>query len=708
MNALYDAQNGQNDENIRILHSILIRRIAIMIAWLAGFGMWLTVQFEPFAALLFALCCAVLLLCWYVRQVNRKDLQAARHILIWGLTAILFVAMLTLDTPWLPFLGIPTALLSAMLFAGGGLVAGLALALFASILTFSGMRAYPLEGLIIAFLLSIGCGWLVAHTLYTALEWYRVTQERSDRLLEETRDHRAELRRTLNSLANSYETQQRVQQELIWARKQADEARQLKEHFAANISHELRTPLNIILGFSEVMYLSPEVYGDVEWTPALRRDIYHVYRSSRHLLEMIDDILDLSRFEATGFSLNLESTSLESLLNDTIDIAKDLFKRSSIVLNVDLEPNLPTLRIDPTRIRQVLLNLLSNAVRFTDVGTVRVEARRVEQDVVIAVRDTGSGIAPDKLPYLFDEFYQVDTTLRRSHSGVGLGLAICKRFVQAHDGRIWVESKPGVGSTFSFSLPIPRSFPPTPRAGIYPMPVSPDFCPTVLVLDPDPKVGELFQRHMEHYNIVQMTDPGALEGAVQTYYPRSVIYNVEPEAFERSALPTLAVPTIICSLPSQKLVAENLDIHAWLPKPVTSERLLKEVNRLDNVEDILIVDDDRGFVLLLERILLSANHGFKIRRAYSGSEGLQTVRSFQPDLVLIDIIIPELNGLEVLREMKTDPMLARIPVIMISATDDPLQPRAWQHSQLRIQRAGGLSLSELLGCIQAVNGVFSS
>jgi len=239
------------------------------------------------------------------------------------------------------------------------------------------------------------------------------------------------------------------------------------------------------------------------------------------------------------------------------------------------------------------------------------------------------------------------------------------------------------------------------------MPTSSDFCPTVLVLDPDPKVGELFQRHMEHYNIVQMTDPGALEEAVQTYYPRSVIYNVEPEAVERTALPTLPVPTIICSLPSQKLLAENLDIHAWLAKPVTSERLLKEVNRLNNVQDVLIVDDDRGFVLLLERILLSANQGFKIRRAFSGADALQTVRNFRPDLVLMDIIIPELSGLEVLRGMKADPTLASIPVIMISATDDPLQPRAWQHSQLRIQRAGGLSLSELLGCIQAVNGVFS-
>lgn len=530
-----ETNNSQNDQNIRILHSILIRRIAIMIAWLAGLGMWLTVQFESFAVLLFAICGAVLLLCWYVRHVNRKDLQTARHILIWGLTAILFAAMLLLDTPWLPFLGIPIALLSAMLFAGGGLVTGMALALFAATLTFSGMRAYPLEGLIIALMLSIGCGWLVAHTLYTALEWYRVTQERSDRLLQETRDHRAELKRTLNSLANSYETQQRVQQELIWARKQAEEAKQLKEHFAANISHELRTPLNIILGFSEVMYLSPEVYGGVEWTPALRRDIYHVYRSSRHLLEMIDDILDLSRFEATGFSLNLELTSLESLLNDTIDIAKDLFKRSSIALEIDLEPNLPMLRIDLTRIRQVLLNLLSNAVRFTEIGTVRVGARRVGQEVIISMRDTGSGIAPDKLPYLFDEFYQVDTTLRRSHSGVGLGLAICKRFVQAHDGRIWVESKLGVGSTFSFSLPIPRPILPSPRAGIFPVPISSDFCPTVLVLDPDPKVGELFQRHMEHYNIVQMPDAGELEQAIQTYYPRSVIYNVQPDALESAA-----------------------------------------------------------------------------------------------------------------------------------------------------------------------------
>jgi CheY-like chemotaxis protein len=210
---------------------------------------------------------------------------------------------------------------------------------------------------------------------------------------------------------------------------------------------------------------------------------------------------------------------------------------------------------------------------------------------------------------------------------------------------------------------------------------------------------------MMQYNIVQVPDAAQLEQAIQTHYPRSVIYNMRPEAVENAPVPALAIPTVVCSLPSQTLLTENLNIHAWLPKPVTSKHLTKEIERLENVQEILIIDDDRGFLLLLERILLSVNPAFKIRRAFSGYDGLNVMHTFRPDLVLMDIVIPELSGLDVLREMKVDPMLSEVPVILISATDDPLQSKAKQHGQLRVQRAGGLKLSELLDCIQAINGV---
>src|SRR5262249_19228822 len=195
--------------------------------------------------------------------------------------------------------------------------------------------------LTVALGLAGASSWLSAYTLFTAIHWYRAMQVRGQKLLEETRDHRAELSQTLKSLEVAYETQKHIQLELIWARKQAENSRRLKEQFAANISHELRTPLNLILGFSDMMYRSPEVYGDMAWPPLLRRDVHEIYRSSQHLLALIDDILDLSRFEMTGFNLALEAVPLEPLLQETIEIARSLVRGRPVSLKLEVSPNLP-------------------------------------------------------------------------------------------------------------------------------------------------------------------------------------------------------------------------------------------------------------------------------------------------------------------------------------------------------------------------------
>src|SRR5262249_26531351 len=159
---------------------------------------------------------------------------------------------------------------------------------------------------------------------------------------------------------------------------------------------------------------------DVTWPPTLRRDIHQIYRSSQHLLAMIDDILDLSRFEMTGFGLNLEVVSLESLLSDTLDIATDLVRGRPLELRLVVSDDLPQLDVDRTRIRQVILNLLNNACRYTESGTIELRAIKSDQEVRVSVSDSGSGIPTNKLPYVFDEFYQVDYSLRRSHNGAGL------------------------------------------------------------------------------------------------------------------------------------------------------------------------------------------------------------------------------------------------------------------------------------------------
>ena len=241
-------------------------------------------------------------------------------------------------------------------------------------LNWRGGTDFPTGAIALAFVLGVMSALILRRTLFTALEWYWLSRQRTEALLKETREHRAEISRAYKSLELAYHIQQKIQDELVYANRRADEALQMKERFAANISHELRTPLNLILGFSEVMYKSPETYGDISWPPILRRDIYQIYRSSEHLLEMIDDVLDLSRYEMLDFSLIKEFVPIGKTVQEAVEIGRDLFAGSGIRLETDLEPDLPIVDIDVTRIRQILINLLKNARSFTAEGYVKISA----------------------------------------------------------------------------------------------------------------------------------------------------------------------------------------------------------------------------------------------------------------------------------------------------------------------------------------------
>jgi signal transduction histidine kinase/CheY-like chemotaxis protein len=610
--------------------------------------------------------------------------------------------------PWLPFLGLPLAFVGAMLVAGGEFVSVGPIVALGVWLGRSGSRAYPLPELFISLALGVGLAWLIVRTFYTALEWAWTMQQRADRLLGLARDRQAELANALKSLDTANALLRRTQRELIAARKHEEEARLMKEQFAANISHELRTPLNLIMGFSEMIYLSPEVYGDLRWPSALRQDVYQIYASSHHLLEMIEDVLDLSRFEIVGFTLNREPAELEPLLRDTVGIVDDLFRGQPVRLEVEIAPDLPTLKIDRTRIRQVLLNLLNNAARFTEEGAVRVEAKRGDGEVVIAVSDTGPGIPADELPHLFQEFYQVDRSIRRRHGGAGLGLAISKQFVEAHDGRIWVESEDGVGSTFTFTLPIPGEHVPlSPVKLKRPLePAGSEMPAPILVVDSDPAVATLIDRHVEEYEVIQVEDVGGLGDALMLHHPRAVVWNVPPgNGVNPDDLPPVSVPFIECSLPSQAWVADGLAVAAVLTKPVTTERLLREVERVGGVRDVLVVDDDWGFCQLVERILAASGRPFQVRRAYDGEDGLERMRERRPDLLLLDLIMPGLDGFQVLEEMRQEPALADVPVVILTATSYAEDALAQRSGQMVIHRPDGLIPADVLRCLRAVVGV---
>ncbi len=636
---------------------------------------------------------------------NDKHPRFARRLLVSGILLNLLLAMLIIDNIFLPYLGIPAIFISALLVSNGSLISVVMIGGAVLLLTTLSGRAYPLLELYVTLLLAGGSGWLSAYTLFTAVHWYSGMQARSQQLLETTRTHRAELSRALKSLQLAYETQQHMQIELKWARKHAEDARRLKEQFAANISHELWTPINLILGFSEVMYLSPDVYGDMAWTPGLRRDIYQIYRNSQHLLGMIRDVLDLSRFEMTGYNISLETVELEPLLRDSIEIVEHLVKGHSVRLELNIKGELPPLEIDRTRIRQVILNLLNNAFRFTETGVIELSAQLLNQEVMISIRDTGLGIPAESLTYLFDEFYQVTTSLQQKNSGLGLGLAISKRFVEAHGGRIWVESQEGVGSCFSFSLPISERFytqsVPTQKGGDLDNKMTRAY---VLVLEKDPAVVTLLQHHISDFDLVQVRNIHSLREMIISYHPRALIRNVRPDTREMLAPEVLAmgVPCIDCTLPSAAWVAEERGVTVCLTKPITSNILMHEIARFGSVRHILILFSDRDFALLIERLCSMINRSLEVRRAYDVEQGLMALHYQRPDLILLDETI--FGDGSILKQIHAIPGFADIPTMLLTVARQV--ESMWEGSRFTVYHQDGLFPSEILSSLDAIiNGL---
>lgn len=687
----------------------LTKRLALLLILASGIAMWWTIlPPKPFEEGEFAVWTGLFGLGFLVIRYGDTHQQLIRYLFVGVLTSAVVMAMIFSNDLWLPFAGIVMIFIASTLVNGGGVISGMLIGTTAFYLIEAGTRDYPQIGLLSAIALSIAVSWLIAKTLYATLEWYEATQSHTAELLRETRNRRAELKQVVKSLGSAYDTQTRMQRELIYARQKAEEMQHMKERFAANISHELRTPLNIIWGFSEIMHLSPEVYGEIVWTPTLRRDVYQIYRNSQHLLKMIDDILDLSRFEMTEFTLQREPTPLNPLLESAIEIAQTLFQNHPVELSWDIHPNLPTLNIDRSRIRQVLLNLFTNARRFVPSGSVKLVAMCEGDNVVISMCDTGIGISADKLSLIFDDFYQVDTSLSRSYGGAGLGLAISKRFVEAHQGRIWAESEDEQGTTFTFTLPISPNgilddieIPQT-KSVIKNHVDTHNNINRVLVIGADFPLITTLKRHLSSFELISISAKDSVSDAILEYFPMAIIHNIPPgqhQAVEK--ITTTSVPVIQCSLPSTEWINHEVNIKASLSKPITMQQIQQAVSALDDIENILIVDDDRGFVQLVERMLTENSTTYHIQRAYDGENALVTLQDTQPDLIILDVIMPNMGGMQLLEQLSQSSVWCEIPIILLSATDYTEHILANQDSELVIYRTNGLHADDILTYLSA-------
>jgi signal transduction histidine kinase/CheY-like chemotaxis protein len=639
----------------------------------------------------------------YIRYIAQRHPERARYLFVSSLYVILAIGMLMLPVSWLPFIIAPLLFVSELLVARFSILAGTLFLGFASLLVYSGYADYPLQALILfsVFVFAVSNGSL--HTIWLLLHWYRSMFNQSSVLLEETRTHRAELLQTLKSLEIARDTQQRLQTQLVYARQQAEEARQLKERFASNISHELRTPLNVILGFTEIMHLTPEVYGEVNFPPKLQQDIYQIHRNSRHLLDMIDDVLDLSHIELSQFSLNFERTDLRQFLQDTAEMVAKLFQNKPVEFIVTISEDLPIIQIDRTRIRQAIINLINNAQRFTALGSVTFCVYASESDVIFKVEDTGIGIPQDQIHLIFNEFFQVDYSLSRANGGAGLGLAITRRFIEAHSGHLEVESQEGVGSVFTFTLPLPKISLSQTQLAQQPKETRE---PLWLVVDADPQVSKLIRRHTQDCSIAQIDNVEELDAAINRFSPQGVIFNRQENTLP-DELMNLSVPVVTCSLPSTSQMVKKLGVTACLSKPMLPEQLIQQLQPYQDIETILVIDDDIGVVQLVHRALENRYPQVVVRRAYNGEQACEMMRTSIPDLVLLDLVMPTMSGFEVIATMKDDPQLKNVPIILLTATkyiysDDETR------GELNIQQQGGLKPLEVLKLLNMITQTINS
>ncbi len=569
---------------------------------------------------------------------------------------------------------------------------------------------------------TVGLIWLTSHPLLTTTQWFWSSYEQSRRLLERARDYQVQLAQTLEDLTDANLQLTRLNRFAEAMRQLAEDARRAKEQFVANVSHELRTPLNMIIGFTEMVVQSPEAYGYVP--PALLADLTIVLRNSQHLSSLIDDILDLSQIEAGQMALTKERVTFHEIVEAAAIAVRPLFDSKGLYLKTEVSKDLPSLFCDRTRIRQVMLNLLSNAGRFTEHGGVSVRAWQEGDEIVVSVADTGPGIAPEDMNKLFQPFQQLDESIRRRHGGSGLGLSISKSFVELHGGKMWVESRKGLGTIFYFGLPIDA---PTPvqssasrwfspywkyeqrphRPTIPRRPVHPRF----VVLETGNSLQRLLTRYLDDAEIVPVS---SIEDAVrelshtpaQALVINAISVSETLEHFSQSVTLPFDIPTIICSVPGPHEFSGALNVCEYLVKPVSRDALLAALDRLKaKGKTVLIVDDDREMLRLFRRMLTSSGQEYRVLRATDGKQAINMLREYHPDVMLLDLVMPEMDGFQLLAAKAQDPVLRDIPVIVISARDPAGQPIV--SKALAITRSGGLSVPQLLAYIEAVSGISS-
>ena len=483
-------------------------------------------------------------------------------------------------------------------------------------------------------------------------------------------------------------------EELELRNHEVERATQLKSQFLASMSHELRTPLNAIVGFSDL--LGEERTGQLN--DKQKRFVGHIRSGSAHLLQLINDILDLSKIEAGRVELQCETFSLPQILPELYSLIRPLAAGRKIHLENKVQDF--TIFADRVRFKQILFNLISNAVKFTPPGGRITLDSAAEGDFVrVSVTDTGVGIRPEDQEAVFQEFRQVGQTNRGVQEGTGLGLAITRKLVERQGGKIWLESEVGKGSRFSFTLPQGRAkvIFRTPEVEAAAQSAAPgQRQPLVLIVDDELAARELIASHLESENYrIDAAGSGkeAIEKARRIRPDVITLDILMPDGtglqtlFELRNIPELAeTPVIVVSVVDEKQVGLALGAAEYLVKPVSKETLLAAITRhlpcaQDDGKCVLVVDDDAETRTLVSETLGLA--GYTTKAAQSGAEALQLLSETPVSAILLDLLMPELDGFEVLRRIRQNPDWKNLPVFILSAKDLSPEEKQLLHQEAR-------------------------
>lgn len=476
--------------------------------------------------------------------------------------------------------------------------------------------------------------------------------------------------------------------ELEKANQELADANRAKSTFLANMSHELRTPLNAILGYSELL---EEVAEELKLEEEIGPDIKKIHSSGKHLLAIINDILDLSKIEAGKMEFFSQNCNLKSLADEVSQTVQPIINKNSNKLKVNLEKDLGSISADVTRLRQVLFNLLSNACKFTEKGeiTFTIMRKTVNQAdwINFTISDTGIGMNTSQVEKLFKSFSQVHSSNIQKYGGTGLGLAITKRICEMMGGDIFVESKPGEGSTFSVHLPALMPKAATPEKILKTLGKHKKESEEsnseikeniILVIDDDPMIHNQMKRafEKEDYKIVCASDGEEGLTLARKLHPTLITLDVLMPGMDGwtvltklKADPEVAnIPVFVISMVDEENKGFTLGASEYLTKPIDRTRLhiLMKKYRWDS-GSALVVEDDEGTRKLLCSML--EEYGLNIQEAENGKIALERVQEKSPGVIFLDLMMPEMDGFEFIEELKKNPEHRPIPIVVVTSKD---------------------------------------